>query len=84
MLQWHAQIERLLEQDVSLVIVSPDLDPVLGFEIVRDGQLLFEREPGLWAHHRAQLWHIYCDTVPLRRLKRRLLHEFAETVRRGP
>ena len=84
MLQWHGQIERLLDRDVSLVVVSPDLDPVLGFEIARDGLLLYERVPGLWAHHRAQLWHIYCDTEPLRRLERRLLHEYAEAVRRGP
>ena len=37
-LTWLVALEKLLDKDVSLVIVSPDLDPVLGFEIVRDGR----------------------------------------------
>ena len=83
-LRWLRELETLLTREVSLILVSADLDPVLGFEIARDGHLIFEREPGLWAHHRAQLWHAYHDSLPFRRAARQRLRQFAEEVRRGP
>ena len=83
-LRWLRELETALAQDVSLVLVSPDLDPVLGFEIVRQGRLIFEAEPGLWMARRAQLWHVYNDSLPFRRAARQRLREFAEEVRRAP
>lgn len=83
-LGWVQALEALLDRDVSLVLVSPGLDPVLGFEIVRDGRLVFESEPELWLKQRAQLWHAYNDSLPFRRAARQQLREFAEEVRRGP
>jgi len=74
-------LESLFGKEVSLVVVSADLDPVLGMEIVRHGHLIYEREPGLWPHHRAQLWHAYNDSLPFLRAARQPLHEFAEEVR---
>jgi predicted nucleotidyltransferase len=81
-LRWLRELETTLVQKVSLVLVSPDLDPVVGFEIVRQGYLVFEAEPGLWAERRAQLWHAYNDSLPFRRAARQRLREFAEEVRR--
>jgi predicted nucleotidyltransferase len=81
-LSWLRELETALGQDVSLVLVSPGLDPVLGFEIVRQGHLVFEAEPGLWVQRRAQLWHAYNDSLPFRRAARQRLHEFAEEIRR--
>jgi len=83
-LRWLRELESILAQDVSLVLVFPDLDPVLGFEIVRQGYLIFEQETGLWAARRAQLWHAYDDSLPFRRAARQRLHEFAEEARRDP
>lgn len=83
-LRWISELEILLGQEISLVIVTADLDPVLGMEIVRHGRLIYEREPDLWPHHRAQLWHAYNDSLPFLRAARQRLHEFAEEVRRGP
>lgn len=80
-LRWLRELETALGQDVSLVLVSPDLDPVLGFQIVREGHLIFEAEPGLWAARRAQLWHAYNDSLPFRRAARQRLHEFAQEIR---
>ena len=74
-LRWICELESALAQDVSLVLVSADLDPVLGFEIVRQGCLIFEAQPGLWMRRRAQLWHAYNDSLPFRR--------FAQEVRRA-
>lgn len=82
-LRWLRELESLIERDVSLVIVTPDLDPVLGFEIVRDGHLVFEDEPGLWPLQRARLWHAYDDSLPFRRAAREQLRRFAEEARRG-
>ena len=83
-LRWITELEILLGREISLVLVTADLDPVLGMEIVRHGRLIFEREPELWLHHRAQLWHAYNDSLPFLRAARRRLREFAEEVRRGP
>ena len=80
-LRWLRELETSLAHRVSLVFVSPDLDPVLGFEIARDGRVLFEAEPGLWTTRRAQLWHAFNDSLPFRRAARQRLHEFAEEIR---
>lgn len=81
-LRWISELENLLGREVNLVLVSADLDPVLGMEIVRHGRLIYEREPELWHHHRAQLWHPYNDSLPFLRAARQRLREFAEEVRR--
>ena len=52
-LQWVTDLERILDKDVSLVIVSPELDPVLGFEIVKNGRLLYQQEPEQWLKERS-------------------------------
>ena len=80
-LEWIVELETRLNQDVSLVIVSPDLDPVLQFEIARQGYLLFEAQIGLWDEKRLQLWYAYNDSLPFRRAARQRLHEFAMGVR---
>jgi predicted nucleotidyltransferase len=83
-LRWLRELETALSEDVSLVLVSPDLDPVVGFEIVQQGRLVFEESAGLWEAQRAQLWHAYDDSLPFRRAARERLREFAEGVRRDP
>jgi predicted nucleotidyltransferase len=80
-LRWLRELETSLAHQVSLVFVSPDLDPVLGFEIARHGRVLFEAVSGLWATRRAQLWHAFNDSLPFRRAARQRLHEFAEEMR---
>ncbi|MBN2392032.1 MAG: nucleotidyltransferase domain-containing protein [Anaerolineae bacterium] len=83
-LEWVVGLETRLDQDMSLVIVSPDLDPVLQFEIARQGYLIFEAYPGLWDEKRLELWHAYNDSLPFRRAARQRLHEFATEVRNAP
>jgi len=80
-LDWVVSLESVLDQNVSLVFVTVDLDPVLQFEIARQGQLIFEAQPGLWPEHRLHLWHAYNDSLPFRRAARQRLHEFAEGIR---
>lgn len=78
---WVVDLEKLLAQNISLVLVSAALDPVLGWEIAKNGRLLFEQTSGLWLHHRAQLWHSYNDSLPFRRAARKRLRDFADKVR---
>ena len=81
--RWVRELETMLNRDVNLVLVSADLDPVLGMEVFRHGRLIYECEPELWCHHRLQLWHAYNDSLPFLQAARQHLHEFAEEVRRG-
>jgi hypothetical protein len=81
---WQAALEALLDADVSLVILSPDTEPVLGWEIARGGVLWYEAQPGLWMQERARLWHAYNDALPFRRGLAESLRRYAEEVRRAP
>ena len=82
-LRWGRDLAEITDRSVNLIIVSADLDPVLGMEIVRHGRVIYEQTPDLWAHQRLQLWHAYTDSLPFRRLARQSLREFAAEVRRG-
>ncbi len=82
-LQWVTELSLLLNNDVSLVIVSPDLDPTLGFEIVKNGRLLYQQEKELWFKERSRLWHAYNDSLPFRRAARQQLKKFAEGFQYG-
>lgn len=83
-LAWVTELVALLDNEVSLAIVSPELDPVLGFEIVKNGRLIFQREEGLWFNERSRLWHAYNDSLPFRRAARQQLKQFAEEFQHGP
>lgn len=82
-LQWAADIESRTGREASIVVVTSATDPVLGFEIVRDGMLAFERSPGLWEGERSRLWHAYNDSAPFRRAARADLRRWCEEVRCG-
>ncbi|MBE7530649.1 MAG: nucleotidyltransferase domain-containing protein [Chloroflexi bacterium] len=82
-LRWLGELIDLLGKEVNVVWVGPDTNPVLGFEIVRDGRVLFEREPGIWATKQLHLWHAYTDAAPFRRLAREQMRQFAAEVHDG-
>jgi predicted nucleotidyltransferase len=82
-LRWIGELQALLDSEVSLVLVSPELDPVLGMEIVRHGVVVFEAEPEIWFEKRLDLWHTYNDALPFLRAQFAAVGEFAREVRRG-
>lgn len=82
-LAWQVELEDLLGANVSLVLLTPVTDPVLGWEIARDGQLIYERDRGLWMRERARLWHLYNDALPFRRALAESLRRYANEVLRG-
>lgn len=82
-LAWLNDLLALLDREVSLVLITPDLDPVLGFEIVRDGIPIYEAEPDTWSRERFRLWQQYTDALPFRRHAIRRLKEYAQEVLDG-
>jgi predicted nucleotidyltransferase len=82
-LRWHRELEELVGAEVHLVLVGPETSPVLGFEVVRDGRVLFEDEPERWLRERERLWKLYDDSLPFRRAARERLREFARAFRDG-
>jgi len=81
-LKWVNELEDIVGADAQIAIMR-NIDPVLGWEIGRDGTPLVEGEDGLWTRERLRLWHLYNDSLPFRRLLRQRLAEFAAEVRRG-
>jgi len=82
-LRWLADLQEVFGETVQMIFVTPELDPVLGFQIVREGRLLFTDDPDRWPAQRARLWHLYNDSLPFRRAERDRLRAFAEEVRAG-
>ena len=80
-LVWIGQLENLLQREVSLVIVTHKLDPLLGYEITKHGRLLYEPIPDKWAKERLYWWHQYNDTARLRRAAEQIVRNFAAEVR---
>ena len=81
-LRWYSELEDIVGADVDIA-VGPSFDPVLGWEIAQQGDPVFERTAGSWARERLRLWHLYNDSLPFRRVRRKLLADFAAEVRRG-
>ena len=82
-LRWLRELAEIVGGEVQLVVVGPDTSPVLGFELVRDGVVVFEDEPERWPRERSRLWHLYNDSLSFRRAARERLREFARSVRDG-
>jgi predicted nucleotidyltransferase len=82
-LSWIGEIQALLDNEVSLVLVSPDSDPALGMEIVRHGIVVYEAAPEIWFKRRLDLWHTYNDAQPYLRAKLDRVGEFAREVLNG-
>jgi predicted nucleotidyltransferase len=79
-LRWLVELQNLLDKEVSLALVSPDLDPVLGMEIIRNGRVIFTTSPNLWPKERARLWHAFNDSLPFRPGGREELRRTAEEL----
>jgi predicted nucleotidyltransferase len=58
------------------VIVLNHADPLLGYHVVRDGVLLYERESGIFDRYRLWAWKRYLDTEKFRRLESEYVSAF--------
>lgn len=65
------ELESIFDQRrIDLTIVTKDTDPLLLFEIFSSGLLLYENTRRLFENNRLKAWHLYQDTMPLRRFEK--------------
>ena len=60
-------------RNADVVFLHPETDPVLRFEIFRDGEVLYECERGLFVEERVRALMLYEDALPFRRALRERL-----------
>lgn len=65
--------DRCGSRHADVVFLRPETDPVLRFEIFRDGKPLYERRPGLFVEERVRAVMLYQDALPFRRALRHRL-----------
>ncbi|MEO0540663.1 MAG: nucleotidyltransferase domain-containing protein [Cyanobacteria bacterium P01_A01_bin.105] len=74
-----ADLLKLCFDDLDLVIIN-HCSPLLGFNISRDGQCLYEAEPGLFQKFTVRAWKRFWDTAKFRKLQDKYIRETAESI----
>lgn len=76
------QLGELFNTDnVDLVILTPNTDPVLLWEIFKEGKPLYENMEGLFEKERLRAWKIYLDTEQLRCYQKEYLKKFIKKAK---
>lgn len=75
---WHA-LSFLFRTEIDLAMLN-HADPVFGFEVARDGRLLFERDKDAWENWRSYKIRQYWDTKKFRDDLRRYISRSAEKM----
>lgn len=75
-----SKFSRLFPCEVDLTVLD-HLDPVIKFQIAREGVLLFEDEPDRWAHWKSYAMRQYWDTEKFRADLSNFLSRRAEEMR---
>ncbi len=70
----------LNRREIDLIILTPDTDPLLLYEIFFNGRPLYEKIPGIFDAERLRTWKLYIDTKKLRIMQKKYLKEFAERI----
>ncbi|MCB0157395.1 MAG: nucleotidyltransferase domain-containing protein [Caldilineaceae bacterium] len=77
-LEWVHDLMLCLGHEVSLVLVTPALDPVLGIEIARHGIPVYAETPETWPRACVRFMQLYNDALPFLRREREALHRAVE------
>ena len=62
-------------------MLTPDTSPLLRYEILFGGRVLYEESEGLFEEGKLKAWKLYLDTAPLRKRELQYLREFAGRMR---
>jgi uncharacterized protein len=77
------ELERAAGREVDLTYLN-QVPPLLGFEISRDGVLIFQREEGLWTRFKARAMVAWWDWAPTaRKIHQTMLQHLREKVDDG-
>ncbi|MCG5514959.1 MULTISPECIES: nucleotidyltransferase family protein [Ectothiorhodospira] len=61
--RWFRQLEEILPGPVDLLVVHDGTGPLIRFHIFRDGQCLYEDEPGRFHREQDRAFFLYADSV---------------------
>ncbi|MFL6196590.1 MAG: type VII toxin-antitoxin system MntA family adenylyltransferase antitoxin [Thermoanaerobaculia bacterium] len=79
----QAELGRAAEREVDVVFLD-EAPPLLRFEVSRDGELLLEREEGLWTGFKARAMVDWWDWAPTaRKIHRTIIQHLRERVSGG-
>ena len=67
---------------IDLVLLSPDTDPLLLYEIFCNGKCLYESRKGLFTKEKLRAWKLYLDTDKIRKMNKKYLKDFVKKVSR--
>jgi predicted nucleotidyltransferase len=68
-------------KNIDLVILTPDIDPLLLYEIFFKGRLLYEKRKGLFDEGRLKAWKLFIDTEKFRAKRKEYLKKFVKDVK---
>jgi predicted nucleotidyltransferase len=72
---WQAELETLwAPRPVDLLLLTPDLSPLMRYRVFRDGRCLFESESGAFERERDRAFFLYADSEWFRRQQREALY----------
>ncbi|MBI5739575.1 MAG: nucleotidyltransferase domain-containing protein [Nitrospirae bacterium] len=92
LLKWKSKVSKLkliygLDEffdgkKIDLVVLTPETDPLLLYEIFFRGRPLYESKKGIFINQKLRAWKLYLDTARIRRfndkylkaLKRKVAH----------
>lgn len=69
----YGEMEDLMREEIDVVILDRDADPVLLREVYQKGQCLYESRPGLFLEQKIRAYKVFEDTEPLRRFRDQVL-----------
>jgi predicted nucleotidyltransferase len=67
---------------IDLVLLSPDTDPLLLYEIFCNGKCLYESRKGLFKKEKLRAWKLYLDTGKIRKMNEKYLKNYVKKVSR--
>ena len=70
------ELEGIFPKQVDLVIVNPNTDPLLQFEIFKIGVPLFENKSNLFEEYKLRAWKSFQDTKKIRDLKQQYINNY--------
>lgn len=65
---------------IDLVVLTPDTDPLLLYEIFCKGKPVYESKKGLFEKEKLRAWKLYLDTGHIRRMNEKYLKNFVKKV----
>ena len=65
-------------KEIDLVVLTKDTDPLLLYEVLLRGELLYEGHAGIFEKERLRAWKLYIDTERIRRMRSDYLKGFVE------